>query len=52
LECSPNHQHHAELTNGVSEAEHRAGHEALGISPRSLEDELEAILRQSKPRIS
>jgi uncharacterized protein YbjT (DUF2867 family) len=26
------------------------GFRALGISPRSLEDELEAILRQSKPR--
>jgi hypothetical protein len=24
---------------------------ALGISPRSLEDELEAILRQNKPRV-
>jgi uncharacterized protein YbjT (DUF2867 family) len=26
------------------------GFRALGITPRSLEDELEAILRQSKPR--
>jgi len=28
------------------------GFRALGISPRTLEDELEAILRQNKPRIS
>jgi uncharacterized protein YbjT (DUF2867 family) len=28
------------------------GFRALGIAPRSLEDELEAILRQSKPRVS
>ena len=27
------------------------GFHALGISPRSLEDELEAILRQNKPRV-
>ena len=27
------------------------GFRALGISPRSLEDELEAILRQSRPRV-
>jgi uncharacterized protein YbjT (DUF2867 family) len=27
------------------------GFRALGISPRSLEDELEAILRQNKPRV-
>jgi uncharacterized protein YbjT (DUF2867 family) len=28
------------------------GFRALGISPRSLEDELEAMLRQNKPRVS
>jgi uncharacterized protein YbjT (DUF2867 family) len=28
------------------------GFRALGISPRSLEDELEAILRKSKPKVS
>ena len=28
------------------------GFRALGISPRTLEDELEAILRQNKPRVS
>jgi hypothetical protein len=28
------------------------GFRALGISPRSLEDELEAILRQNRPRVS
>jgi hypothetical protein len=27
------------------------GFGSLGISPRSLEDELEAILRQNKPRV-
>ena len=27
------------------------GFRALGISPRSLEDELETILRQNKPRV-
>jgi hypothetical protein len=27
------------------------GFRALRISPRSLEDELEAILRQNKPRV-
>jgi hypothetical protein len=27
------------------------GFHSLGISPRSLEDELEAILRQNKPRV-
>jgi uncharacterized protein YbjT (DUF2867 family) len=33
-------------------SERLPGFRALGISPRSLEDELEAILRQSKPRVS
>jgi uncharacterized protein YbjT (DUF2867 family) len=33
-------------------SENLPGFRALGISPRSLEDELEAILRQSKPRVS
>jgi len=28
-----------------------AGFRALGISPRSLEDELEAILRQNRPGV-
>jgi uncharacterized protein YbjT (DUF2867 family) len=32
--------------------ENLPGFRALGISPRSLEDELEAILRQSKSRVS
>jgi hypothetical protein len=27
------------------------GFHSLGISPRSLEDELKAILRQNKPRV-
>ena len=33
-------------------SENLPGFRALGISPRTLEDELEAILRQNKPRIS
>ena len=33
-------------------SENLSGFRALGISPRSLEDELEAILRQNKPRVS
>jgi uncharacterized protein YbjT (DUF2867 family) len=32
-------------------SERLPGFRALGISPRSLEDELEAILRQNKPRV-
>jgi uncharacterized protein YbjT (DUF2867 family) len=31
-------------------SENLPGFRALGISPRSLEDELEAMLRQNKPR--
>ena len=33
-------------------SENLPGFRALGISPRTLEDELEAILRQNKPRVS
>jgi nucleoside-diphosphate-sugar epimerase len=33
-------------------SENLPGFRTLGISPRSLEDELQAILRQSKPRVS
>ena len=33
-------------------SENLPGFRALGISPRSLEDELQATLRQSKPRVS
>jgi hypothetical protein len=32
-------------------SESQPGFRALRISPRSLEDELEAILRQNKPRV-
>jgi hypothetical protein len=32
-------------------SERLPGFRTLGISPRSLEDELEAILRQNKPRV-